>query len=106
MSISRDVWVGLVELRPQPGNAVFGRGAGAFANAITTAVNEAEYRALVSDFFARDGFEAFSFEDIEPLYIRQRSFEVPRKILELAARAAETGEVQFDTFRIYPAEGD
>ena len=107
---NREVWIGLVEVRPVPGNAIFGSAPGAYSNALCLARSEDEYRFMVEVEFGKLGLEVMGFEDIEPLERRRGDRrlgdDVPREVLELAGRLSDAAPVLYDTFYVYESEAD
>jgi hypothetical protein len=96
-----DVWTGLVEVRPLPGNDALEGDPGAFANALTIAGDSEDFCTRVANFFRGEGFEVVSFESVERLEDRARDVALPAEMAELGAAARETSEVQFDTYFTY-----
>lgn len=99
---NREVWIGIADLRPKPGNSIFNGAPGAFSNALCLARNEVEYRCRVADTFGELGFEVKDLTDIEPLEKRL----VDAEILELASQLSASSPVLYDAFYVYESEGD
>jgi len=87
LSGSFDVWVGLVEVRPLPGNAMLG--------------DAEDFCTRTANFFRGEGFEVVSFESVERLADRARDVALPEQMAELGDAARATSEVQFDTYFTY-----
>ena len=99
------MWIGLVEVRPLPGNDMLAGDPGAFANALTIAGDSQDFCTRVANFFREESFEVLSFESVERLQDRARNGALPAEMVELGAAARETSEVQFDTYFTYrPAD--
>ncbi len=96
-----EVWVGLVEVRPLPGNAMLEGDPGAFANALTIAGDAEDLCTRTANFFRGEGFEVVSFESVERLADRARHVALPEQMAELGDAARATSEVQFDTYFTY-----
>jgi hypothetical protein len=96
-----DVWIGLVEVRPLPGNDTLAGDPGAFANALTIAGDAEDFCTRVANFFRGEGFEVLSCESVERLEDRARGVALPEEMAELGDAARETSEVQFDTYFTY-----
>jgi hypothetical protein len=96
-----DVWVGLVELRPLPGNDLLEGDPGAFANTLTVAADADDFRTRAANFFRGKGFEVASFEAVERLEDRDLAGVLPEEMRRLGELAGETSEVQFDTYFTY-----
>ena len=101
MSGTFDVWIGLVEVRPLPGNDALEGDPGAFANALTIAADAEDFCTRVANFFHGEGFEVVSLESVERLEDRARDFALPVQVGALGDAARETSEVQFDTYFTY-----
>ncbi len=101
MSETFDVWIGLVEVRPLPGNSMLEGDPGAFANALTIAADAEDFCTRAATFFRGEGFEVVSVESVERLEDRARDFALPEEMVELGDAARATSEVQFDTYFTY-----
>lgn len=101
MSDDLDVWVGLVELRPLPGNDLLEGDPGAFANTLTVAADAEDFRTRAANFFRGKGFEVASFEAVELLEDRDLAGVLPEEMRRLGELAGETSQVQFDTYFRY-----
>ena len=103
MSVSDelDVWVGLVEVRPLPGNDLLEGDPGAFANTLTVAADADDFCTRAANFFRGKGFEVASFEAVERLEDRDLAATLPEEMRRLGELAGETSEVQFDTYFAY-----
>ncbi len=102
----RRVWIGLVEVRPKPGNAIFEGAPGAFSNVLCLGRDEAEYRRRVVQVFDGLGLEVAGIMDIERLdgQLRDRrpDYDLPEdEIRDLAGQLSETSPVTYDTFYVY-----
>lgn len=98
MSDGFEIWVGLVELRPLPGNEQLEGDPGAFANTLTIAADLDDFCTRAANFFRGEGFEVASFEAVERLADRAAAHTLPEQILRLGEAANDTSEVQFDTY--------
>jgi hypothetical protein len=96
-----DVWVGLVEVRPLPGNATLEGDPGAFANTLTVADDADDFRTRSANFFRGEGFAIVSFEDVERLADRAGAAPLPDEMARLGEVARETAQVQFDSYYRY-----
>ena len=95
------MWVGLVEVRPLPGNDTLAGDPGAFANTLSVAADVDDFRTRAANFFRGEGFEVASFEAVERLEDRGLTTTLPDEMLRLGELAGETSEVQFDTYFTY-----
>jgi hypothetical protein len=96
-----EVWVGLVEVRPLPGNVRLEGDPGAFANAVTVAADVDDFCARAASFFRGEGFEVVSFESVERLTDRGVGSALPEEMRRLGEAAAESSQVQFDRYFAY-----
>jgi hypothetical protein len=103
MSTQRNdkVWIGLFGVIDLTGGAVLDGDRGAFVNALAVAKNEAEFVTRVKKTLAETSLDVFEVEDVEPLADRSQRLELSHDILALGDRAAETGEVVFDSFHTW-----
>ena len=101
MSDDLDVWVGLVELRPLPGNDLLEGDPGAFANTLTVAADADDFRTRAANFFRGKGFDVASFEAVERLEDRDLAGVLPEEMRRLGELAGETSQVHFDTYFTY-----
>ena len=92
-----DVWIGLVEVRPLPGNDMLAGDPGAFANALTIAGDaEGLKHPRCKLLFRGEGFEVVSVESVERLRgSRARDFALPEEMAELGDAARATSDNQF-----------
>ena len=84
------VWVGMVDVQPTGDRAPFTNVPGAFANAVTEALDEADYRRRVRTFLGRIDLKVVGFKDVELPTERRKSSAVPNEILALAASAQQS----------------
>ena len=106
MSGTFEVWVGLVEVRPLPGNELLEGDPGAFANTLTVAGDAEDFCTRTANFFRGEGFEVLAFENVERLEERARDHQLPDAIVRLGEEAADTAEVHFDTYFRYRSTDD
>lgn len=101
MSEGFEVWVGLVELRPLPGNDTLGDDPGAFANALTVAADAEDFGTRVANFFMGEGFALLSLESVETLADRDRLVPLPDEMRRLGELARASDSVHFDDYFVY-----
>ena len=101
MSGTFDVWIGLVEVRPLPGNELLDGDPGAFANTLTVAGDAEDFCTRAANFFRGEGFEVLGFENVERLDDRASDGALPDEMLLLGEQASESSEVHFDTYFRY-----
>ncbi len=101
---NREVWIGLVDVRPKLGNSIFDGAPGAYSNVLCLTRDEAEYRRMVEGTFGEFGFEVKAFENIGPLEHRRGDLSPDDEILDLADRVSEVSPLVYDTFYVYESE--
>jgi hypothetical protein len=101
-----DVWIGLVEVKPLPGNDLLDGDPGAFANTLTVAGDAEDFCTRAANFFRGEGFEVLGFEHVERLDDRVRDGAVPDEMLLLGEEARTTSNVRFDTYFRYRSADD
>ena len=101
------VWVGLVEVVPEPGNEAQLEGAGAYVQVVAPASSEGEFRRAAETLFAEGGFRVIGISDAEPFSDRLRYGTADRRIRKLAKRVAESRGPAFDErWHIYERDDD
>lgn len=100
----REVWIGLAQVSPKPGNAIFDGAPGAFSNVLCLARDETEFRSMVEEIFGGLGFKVREMMDIEPLEQRWRYGVADDEILALAGQLSESMPLVYDTFYVYESE--
>ena len=96
-----EVWIGMVEVRPLPGNTILGDGKGAFVNAFAFVSNTQEYKEAVKAALEEALLLAIDFQDIEPFSERTARQDLSEQFQELAGWTKLTGEVALDDFHVY-----
>lgn len=97
----RDLWVGLVHVKPRTGRDLLEGASGAYTTAVCLASDAGGFRIRVGIFFANLGFEVLEVDDLEPLTERRATHDVPQAILDAGTHAEASGEVEFDTYFTY-----
>ena len=107
----REVWIGLVEIRPLPGNDILQGARGAFTNVLALAAGGREYRDIVTREMQKRGFSVEDIGGEEPFRERVANPKLTKdwkdreeEWKERARRVQETGNVVWDTFYRYPHE--
>ena len=96
-----EVWIGMVQVIPMPGNTVLKGAKGAYLNVIAMASSEVEFSALVADELLRDHMYVMNVEDAEPFEDRAKHHTVVEEIEELVDQARMTGEIGIATLYTY-----
>ena len=95
------VMIGLVHVRPRPGNSELGSSLGAFLNALAEASDEDDFKAKMIDELGALDFEVLEVEEVEPFEVRIAKNRVEQQLIDLAAEVGRTGGVQLGTFHSY-----
>jgi hypothetical protein len=99
--VKNEVWIGLVEVRPNEGTDELDADAGAFSNVLARAESPANYRDKVTQaLFGRD-LAVVGIDDLEPLQIRMSRVVVSEENVDLGRQALEGGVV-WGSFLLVP----
>lgn len=101
-----DVWIGLVDLRPMPGNDIFEGGIGAVTNACALGRGETDYRRLVEAAFGGMGLKVGEIEDLALFRDRAHHLDFDNDLFEVASGLTPTDPVAHDRFNVYTSEGE
>jgi hypothetical protein len=99
------LWIGLVRVKPLPGNDWWGSGAGAYTNIITWAESSAEFRQKAQTLAAKLSLYVVDVEGEEPLSHRSKDgvVEMTEDIEEMITRAkSNPNAIVYGTFHKYP----
>jgi hypothetical protein len=95
------MWVGLVHITPRPGCDLLKGQTGAFSNAVAVAPDGNAFGIRIGIYFASLGFDVLELDNVERLEDRRKTHHVPDEILDLAASAEESCEVEYDGYFTY-----
>ena len=101
-----DVWIGLVEVQPQPGNDALGEAKGAFVNVVALAFTDRDYKALVEVTMADYGFSIRTYTDVARLDDWKRTYRLHPELDQLANGLTKEYPIQFGEFQSYLHEHD
>jgi hypothetical protein len=93
-----DVWIGVVGVRPLPGNTRLEGAEGAYVNALAFVSNAADYELVVTRALREVEFSVFEFDDVETFADRVKKATIEQGLEELASIVRRTGRVQFGIF--------
>lgn len=100
--ISKEVWIGLITVKPKPGNKFFDNSSkGAYVNILAWADRKSDFESEVKNALNDYDLKLVEMEDVEPLLTRQKKFEVDRRLIDLSTEVKNTGKVRFGTFHYY-----
>jgi len=100
------VWIGLIEVRPQPGNDSFGSAKGGYVNVLALARSRQEYEKAVQLELHSLRFDVGEIEDPEPLQDRLSRVHVDPALQELGKEVEASGAARCGTFHTFAEEGD
>ncbi len=102
---SKEVWIGLITVKPKPGNKFFDKNSkGAYVNILAWADRKSEFQSEVKHALDDYFLKLIEMEDVEPLSMRQGKFNVDSKLIDLSVEVENTGKVRFSTFHYYENE--
>jgi hypothetical protein len=81
----RDIWIGMVEVRPFDDSELLAGVSGAFVNVLTWAADSEEFRRKAGDLMDRLHLEVITVEDAEPLENRGPEEQLDEQIARIAA---------------------
>jgi hypothetical protein len=99
-----NVWIGLVNVKPNPGNKLLGKAVGAFVPAIALAKDERDFANKVAAFIAAYDFDIIGIDDIEHLETRRKRCPVEEDVLKLADGLSPGNDIAISTFDSYREE--
>jgi hypothetical protein len=96
---SKEVWIGLVGIRPKQGCDILSNEAkGAYVNILAWVGNYSEYCAEIEKAVSFYSCELTEIEDPEPLTMRIKKNSVDNELVRLSEEVRTTGKVRFGTF--------
>lgn len=101
-----EVWIGLAEVRPRPGDTLLGRAVGAFVNVLALAPSPEGFLHLATDALNEYAFDVAAISDVERLSERIRRAGVVPYIEQLATELTPQTPVLFDNFQSYLSAND
>jgi hypothetical protein len=104
-AVEREVWIGLVQVKPHPGSEDRFNGPGAYTNMLALATSLEDYIEKVTATADADQLAVIEIEDAEPLRTRMTEYEVSEEIVSLATLALG-GAVVGDNFFVYHSDED
>lgn len=103
---SRVVWIGRLEVAPQPGCDSLKRAAGAFVNAVVPARDGHEFESRVKEALMELGFALLVVEESGPFRWLAGHDMVTSELVTLAREAEASGQVRFASFHSYKARDE
>ncbi|MCA9407942.1 MAG: hypothetical protein H6755_06360 [Candidatus Omnitrophica bacterium] len=104
--MSKNVWIGLVNLVPKEGNNDLEGALGAYVNILAFAEDEESYKKLVEFAAYEHEYDVEEIKDVELFEKRVSNFEVEDDIKILAEKVKETEKTHFGEFYVYENEED
>jgi hypothetical protein len=103
--VKPEVWIGRVEVVPEPGHDPFDGAPGAFANVLALARSVEDYMEVTAAALLREGLQALEVADPEPLRERRARAQLNDEIVQLGEQA-RAGEVVWDKFYAFDSDSD
>jgi hypothetical protein len=95
-------WIGLVGILPREGCELLSPDEGAYANFLTLASGDSEYRAKVIGALLYYRLELLEFEDVRPLSVSDNPSEEILAITEELEQSGNPQHVRYATFHTSP----
>jgi hypothetical protein len=100
--MGKDLWIGLVEVRPLKDTDILTDAKGAFVNLITWASNAAEFRSNAELVLGKLGLFVVEIENPEPVSTRRKTAEFEDEIEDMIARAqSNPNAIIYGTFHTW-----
>ena len=96
-----DIWIGLVNVIPMPGNNELMSAKGAYVNVIALASSSDDYDAIVKSELSKLDFFVVSTEDVELLTERVKHSTLAQELYSIADDVKRTGDLGLGTFHAY-----
>jgi len=101
----RDIYIGLVEIRPAAGGSLLGQKAeGAFTTVVALADNISDFKRVVGSALTDLELELVSVDEVDDYWDRLRKFEVEQKTRDMAASLSIEHPVLFREFYTFNFE--
>ena len=102
-----EIWIGLFDVKPLPGNASLGASKGAYVNVVPLAADRESYVRLVKETMREYEFDVIGHEDVERLADRlQNNNRFHPDVGQLARSLTDEAPIQFDEFQGYLTDND
>ena len=102
--MSKEVWIGLVNLMPNAGNEDLKGAKGAYVNILAFAESVEDYKNVVKFAAYEHDYTIQEIKDVELFDVRSKNFEIDDDLINLSKKVAETRKTHFGEFFIYEAE--
>jgi hypothetical protein len=101
--MNKQIWVGLVEVKPQPGCEMLKEGKGAFVHTMAWAEDAVHFQRVLARCFDRLKMDVNGVRQPEPWVVRsQREDEDSPELLDLAEQISkDESKVAFGTFHAW-----
>ena len=100
----KEVWIGLVRVRPRPKSDILEFDKGAYVNVLAFASNETDYLAQVKKALKQYALTLEETEDVEPFSQRKTKYELSKELYRLAQETSATQEVRVGVFHTFPLD--
>ena len=100
-SIKKNIWIGLVHVKPNPENLFLKGAKGAFVPALSLSINIKDFIKNVINYIEPMGFKIIKIEDIELFNVRKSKYKIHPSVLKLSKRISKDNPIELDTFQAY-----
>jgi hypothetical protein len=105
--MKKPVWIGLLDLRPRPGNDLLGDADGAYVQALAPAESREEFVAVWTRLMEDADYDVLSIENAEPFDDRRRRESPDPRLVEIEQQVWETQQpAHDDEWFTYPPEDE
>ena len=104
MGLTKQVWIGLVEVIPSPNDKTFQGDKGAYVNVLAWVASASEYRTQVKQAADQCDMDVEKISDVEPFAKRLQAYRVHKSLIRLAEQVKKKQCVRFNTFYTYPSK--
>jgi hypothetical protein len=94
--MTKPVWIGRIDVQPQPGNEALGEAAGAYVHAFIPADSSEEFVAVATRIFEGADYDVVGIEDVEPFEERRQRTEQDPRLVEIARQVEASQEPAVD----------
>jgi hypothetical protein len=101
-TMEKQLWIGVVEVRPLKGSRTLEDSKGAFVNLVTWASDAEGYRCNADLVLTELGLFIVSVENPEPVWMRRQNAELDEEIEDIIARAQDNPDaIIYGTFHTW-----
>jgi hypothetical protein len=101
---AKQPWVGLIGLKPRPGNEILGSAQGAYVYMLALATDERDFRKAVLVSLEEFGFGLEEMDEVEPFSAKLLRGNVDDYLVERASKVAQDGKTRYGEFFLHEEE--